>query len=783
MNDIDSAFFTTRGLLQEGKYCISTESTNKICSYSEDGFGVPLDHGSKRLDPKLLFPISDEARKKARIWHVQILMQARSVLVYQVFLNLLPACENISTYASDTETKFNEIFEKLEKLYTHPDKVLQKEVQQLIKTRADYVSENINSKIEKTQKPLSDAVQLLMSTYKDMDDTFAEFRRRFEKDPQVIGEHDLLLLFIASLEGAINIQPRTTLPSGLVEINRGLEILSKRQVETIHGLQMCQGAVVSIHGDLERAIQLLDNLKTGPAMLLKLKKNKLIEEWGHLKLEVGNFNSGTKRQFSELESHTWGEPDSFIDDTMKLISSQPNFEDAFVAHHDRMDSQPPSELKQWNMATILVEEHDEFDPLKAVTDYQYWMPKNTETPEKKFLFSTVETMALMRFVWTGCLLPEDRDSYCRRLAIDKSHIDQLKVWEQIDQLLVTYKQVKHDNVIFNKDYDQMVQVAKDVNNYASTAGGTEKSSYYYKILQWVGEYKDATDPAEKKKLSDAILGGAKDMQGFAATLIAQADKTIKILQDFETKTTKNSQGVTDAKNNLHKLLADEKGVEQELSKDIQDKLKELAAAWKEYERGKGLLIVPSQFRLTPFRLPPKQLIFIDCLIAETSPTYAWCGPIGLIAAITTSAIYGKRAVELKEKCESLKKAIEKEKKLLEAAYTLDADIGRMVHDVENLSSLIAPALHAVQLLRGAWAKISSDLTGISRLIKDDDKVIKQYMLEKLHLAKIAERWEVVDQETALFIENAYVSGLPKDTSIDELIKELEKRSHQDPPPI
>lgn len=97
-----------------------------------------------------------------------------------------------------------------------------------------------------------------------------------------------------------------------------------------------------------------------------------------------------------------------------------------------------------------------FDPSKPINDPSVWSPKGLfldnktkkitafsaeQDDDKTFLLDDENMVALSRFLWTGKLLPTDRETYIRVLGLTDTNEMSDKVWKEVDNLLGTYTEV------------------------------------------------------------------------------------------------------------------------------------------------------------------------------------------------------------------------------------------------------------------------------------------------------------------------------------------------------
>lgn len=101
-----------------------------------------------------------------------------------------------------------------------------------------------------------------------------------------------------------------------------------------------------------------------------------------------------------------------------------------------------------------------FDPSKPIEDPSVWFPKGMfisnktrktftvtvaeDDDDKTFILNHDKMVALGRFLWTGKLLPTDRDAYIKVLGLTNTEEMSEKIWTEVDSLLGTYTEVRID---------------------------------------------------------------------------------------------------------------------------------------------------------------------------------------------------------------------------------------------------------------------------------------------------------------------------------------------------
>lgn len=135
-----------------------------------------------------------------------------------------------------------------------------------------------------------------------------------------------------------------------------------------------------------------------------------------------------------------------------------------------------------------------------------------------------------------------------------------------------------------------MDLANNIHSFASRAGGSESSSYYQKILTWVGDYNKEKESASPDQ--DKLDQLAKDIRTLAQREILKADDLHKKAGDVKTElksfheSTKKTQGeLNGSKEALDKLLVGQDGEIQKLKDDINDALAEIKDEQKKIDQG------------------------------------------------------------------------------------------------------------------------------------------------------------------------------------------------------
>lgn len=296
-------------------------------------------------------------------------------------------------------------------------------------------------------------------------------------------------------------------------------------------------------------------------------------------------------------------------------------------------------------------------------------------------------------------------------------------------LIKAYSDIYDHVSVWNNDtYPSSVSLASDVVAYSRQA-----RIYYSPIIPLAEKLtNDPNDEKSKEKLQ-AILGV---LINDADTYHKRAEEVLIKIKAFadETAQDKITLAGVDNKGGLYKYYEDKYGSTSEevqsLTKEIEDQQRILDAANKEYEH--------------------------DVVVASTTPSYAWVGIFGLIAAAVVAGIYGDKAVKALARAKAAQKKIDE----LQAELQVDANLMNSLNVTRNgldkNIDLITEALPIIQKIQGVWASISDDLGNISELIKTNIQEALPIIMD-LGVDAAIVQWEAVGKEADGYRVNAYIT--------------------------
>ncbi|EHK19967.1 uncharacterized protein TRIVIDRAFT_111733 [Trichoderma virens Gv29-8] len=412
-----------------------------------------------------------------------------------------------------------------------------------------------------------------------------------------------------------------------------------------------------------------------------------------------------------------------------------------------------------------------FDPSKPIDDPQVWFPKgmfvdntaqkltikvyDVDTPDdedKTFILNHDKMVALSRFLWTGKLLPTDRDAYIKTLGLITTEEITDEVWTEIDHLLGTYTEISKDCTQFKEvTWDKLVDLSGQIKTYATVAGGTPDSSYYQAVLEWVGEYnteKNKTNPDQKTldDLAAGIKGAIEDEQKKISGIQEHITDAVKALNTFHDNCKGYEKTLEDDGTTLQNLLEKEGNDIEHLSGQISEELKEIEDLQTEIDR--------------------------DHQKIHDTAYYVWIPFIGTIAGITVALIAEADIKRLKESMEKIQAALDANEAKLQTAYALQGDITSMGTQLTGLVKVIKPAIATLEALQGAWAQMNTDLQTLYDLFEDDKQSVPPMLLLPKELNTIVQAWNDLKDYADDYIQYAFMTDDPEKVTIQNYVDQL-----------
>ena len=205
--------------------------------------------------------------------------------------------------------------------------------------------------------------------------------------------------------------------------------------------------------------------------------------------------------------------------------------------------------------------------------------------------------ALLRYIWTGVLLPQDLESFKIRVHLQEKDFD-AKLQPGITKLLENYRTISKNCKQF-KDvtYPSIVSLASDVKSYAQDVGGDIETSYYPVVLQLctqLDEEQKKPHPDEQTiiTLKDEINEIVNQQIKAIDDLLTKAETATQNLRDFEESCKQDKNDLSLTKSDLDEVLKGPGGEITTLENQINGLRQELIDDQKEYDHGMFTLYEP-----------------------------------------------------------------------------------------------------------------------------------------------------------------------------------------------
>ncbi|KAI5829125.1 hypothetical protein K523DRAFT_320813 [Schizophyllum commune Tattone D] len=374
-------------------------------------------------------------------------------------------------------------------------------------------------------------------------------------------------------------------------------------------------------------------------------------------------------------------------------------------------------------------------------------PQGLLNADGNYVLQQEDVFNLLKYVWAGVLLPVDADSYQKRLQISTDIASKLS--DVIQPLVAAYAVCSgHCQTFKSATYPEIVSIASDVYDYAQGAGGSLHDSYYANIWQAIRSLATATSPTQQKEYLDTINGLIDVQVGNIANITRKAEKAVTDLTVFKGQTAQDKTTLDTRQQAVTAALTSENGDLATLQKLLEDNKAELASEQAEYEH--------------------------DKIVACTTLTYAWIPWYGIIAATIVAGIFGKKAADMADKIDEMKKLIADETTKVQDEKRLIADLTAVGTDLTNFFDSIDPAITAINAMVTVWSDISTQLTNLKNIVAND--VGKANAATAAHTdAILVAKWNALKEAVDKYRQAAYITPVQQ-TSLDAVSAQLRQQA-------
>ncbi|KAI5892588.1 uncharacterized protein SCHCODRAFT_02626545 [Schizophyllum commune H4-8] len=374
-------------------------------------------------------------------------------------------------------------------------------------------------------------------------------------------------------------------------------------------------------------------------------------------------------------------------------------------------------------------------------------PQGLLNADGNYVLQQEDVYNLLKYVWAGVLLPVTPDDYQKRLQISTDIATKLS--NVITPLVAAYKTCSANCTTFKTTtYPSIVAIASDIYSYAQNAGGTAQDSYYANIWQGIRSLANATSPTQAQQLTDTINGLIDVQVTDIANIKAKAEQVVTDLTTFKTQTEGDQ---TTLKTNLDAVAAALKAEDGDLAtleKLLVDNKAELASDEEEYEH--------------------------DVIVACTTLTYVWVPLWGTISAIVVAGVFGKKAADMADKIDEMKKLITDEEGKISDEKRLLADLNAVDTDLTNFYASIDPAVTALKDMITVWDNISAQLTNLKSIVANDVKKANAVTAAQTDAILVA-KWNTLKEAVDKYRKAAYITPIQQ-SSLDAISAQLRQQA-------
>ncbi|KAL1680368.1 hypothetical protein EV122DRAFT_288856 [Schizophyllum commune] len=348
--------------------------------------------------------------------------------------------------------------------------------------------------------------------------------------------------------------------------------------------------------------------------------------------------------------------------------------------------------------------------------------------DNNYILQHQDVYDLQKYLWSGVLLPITEEDYQGRLNISDRTASKLS--DVIKPLVDVYKIAQSQCQSFYKDTfrGKLPKLTDDALTYARKAA----DGSYAPIFQDIIDINSAATDEELKRLQDDLTTRISDHYDAVTNLQTKASSCADDLRKFEQQTREYQSSLKQCEVLVHDRTVRELGEINELQNKV-----------KKYK-----------------------------LVACTTPSYAWLGFVGLIAASTIAGVYGKKAADM---------AARLDEGDLKDESSIIADLTAIDGDLEGLLDIIGPAIVVVEKMEGVWQSFAGDLysmlSEITQNVGTANPIIACLVEKKLETKWSDVAGAIKKYQQAMDV-SLPISAYGASVSIDEISRQLHAQANK-----
>ncbi|KAL1725481.1 hypothetical protein EV714DRAFT_239997 [Schizophyllum commune] len=299
---------------------------------------------------------------------------------------------------------------------------------------------------------------------------------------------------------------------------------------------------------------------------------------------------------------------------------------------------------------------------------------------------------LVKYMEFGESLPETMAEYQERLGL--SFAVMIFLQQVLEPVLEAYSRVKADSYVCGDTvYPSILQTAGLTSHYARNAA--DMTSLIFDLIR---DLDNTTDETVARDLTEEVNNLIADQIESIAVLNVHSQVCFELLHELEGRMKASQQLVKQRSDAVHKLIAEDLAEFQAMEKLMHLIRLMVRQHSAQYER--------------------------DELLTCTAQSYAWLGLSGIIVSSAVASIRGGDATEIADLLDNACQAyfvgsVDKER------MSIGADLGAIDTDLDSVLGQIGPAITVVEQMMGSWTAISSDLSNLLDMVKNDIKGANQ----------------------------------------------------------
>ncbi|KAI5830739.1 hypothetical protein K523DRAFT_351394 [Schizophyllum commune Tattone D] len=355
--------------------------------------------------------------------------------------------------------------------------------------------------------------------------------------------------------------------------------------------------------------------------------------------------------------------------------------------------------------------------------------------DNNYILQHQDVYDLQKYLWSDDVIKPLVDVYqiCE-LTLDQAGRD----------FIVTTIQAQSQCQSFYQDTfrGKLPKLTDDALTYAQKAA----DGSYAPIFQDIIDINSAATDEELKRLQDDLTTRISDHYDAVLNLQTKASSCADDLRKFEQQTREYQSSLKQCVILVHDRTVRELGEINELQNKVKKCREEIKTDTEEYEH--------------------------DKLVACTTPSYAWLGFVGLIAASTIAGVYGKKAADMAARLDELNDELDRYEGDLKDESSIIADLTAIDGDLEGLLDIIGPAIVVVEKMEGVWQSFAGDFYSMLSEITQ----VRQIRLSRVWWRR---NWKLNVKEYKQAMDVSLpISAYGASVSIDEISRQLHAQANK-----